>query len=84
MTVRAGAFQQKGVGSAFCAARQSRMIWLSVMTARKTPRLRRCLFRVANRPSTALIRKAEVGVKWTWKRGWRSSQRFKASVFCAA
>ncbi|MDO9503518.1 hypothetical protein [Falsiroseomonas sp.] len=39
------------------------------MTERKTPRFSRRLVRAANKPSTALIQKTEVGVKWTWKRG---------------
>jgi hypothetical protein len=31
-----------------------------------------------------LIREAEIGVKCTWKRECRASQRFTASVFWAA
>jgi len=27
-----------------------------------------------------LIQEAEVGVRWTWKRGWRASQRFTAAA----
>ena len=45
------------------------MASLSSMTERKTPRFKRRLVRVANRPSAALIHDAEVGVKWTWKQG---------------
>ena len=30
--------------------------------------------RVANQRSTWLSQDAEVGVKWTWKRGWRANQ----------
>ena len=60
------------------------MAWFSSMTERKTPRFRRRFVSVANRPSTALIQEAEVGVKWTWNRGWRASQRFTASVLWAA
>ena len=55
------------------------MVVFNSMTERKTPRFRRRFVRVANRPSTALIHEAEVGVKWTWKRGCRASQRFTAS-----
>ena len=39
-----------------------------------TPRLSRCLANLAKNPSTALSQDADVGVKWKWNPGCRSSQ----------
>ena len=47
----------------------------SSITERKTPRFRCRFVRVANRPSTALIQDALIGVKWRWKRGCRTVSR---------
>ena len=44
-------------------------------TERKTPRLSLRFVRVAKKPSTALSQEADVGVKWSVHRGWRSSHR---------
>jgi hypothetical protein len=33
-------------------------------------------------PETWLIHDDPVGVKWTWKRGWRASQSWISGVLC--
>ena len=43
------------------------MAWFSSLTEREPSRLRRRSVRAANKPSTALIQDALVGVKWTWE-----------------
>ena len=47
---------------------------------------RRICFSVsaAKKRSTWFSQLAEVGVKWTWKRGWRTIQRWMAAVLWVA
>src|SRR5216683_3460428 len=74
MMASGSAVQVKGLGLLLVSARYRLMAaWRSTMPL-KTPRLSRCRFSLAKKPSTALSQKAEVGVKWKWKRLCRSSQ----------
>src|SRR5713226_5217158 len=73
MMASGSAVQVKGLGLLLVSARYRLMAaWRSTMPL-KTPRLSR-RFSLAKKPSTALSQKAEVGVKWKWKRLCRSSQ----------
>src|SRR4051812_48922235 len=67
------AVQTKGLGHSLASARKRLMAaWRSTIPL-KTPRLSRLLVSLAKQPSTALSQEAEVGVKWKWKRGCRTS-----------
>jgi hypothetical protein len=57
--------------------------WRSTMPL-KTPRLSRCRVSLEKKPSTALSQDAEVGVKWKWNRGCRSSQARTFGCLCVA
>ena len=48
---------------------------------RWTPRRSCFSVKAANQRSTRFSQEAPVGVKWSWKRGWRSSQRWISGVF---
>jgi len=61
--------QRKGRGFSLISARKRLMAACSETTEWKTPRLRRRLLSLANKPSTALSQDAEVGVKWKVQRG---------------
>ena len=49
---------------------------------RWTPRRNCWSVSAANQRSTRLIHDAPVGVKGTWNRGWRASQRWISGVLC--
>jgi len=62
--ILSGSFvQMKGFGLALQPAMKLRIVCLSSWVERNTPRLRRRLVKVANKPSTALSQDAEVGMK---------------------
>ena len=50
----------------------------------KTPRFNRWRVSLAKKPSTALSQEAEVGVKWKWNLGCRSSQARTLGCLCVA
>ena len=81
MMASGSAVQVKGLGLSLVSARNRLMAaWRSTMPL-KTPRLSRCRVSLAKKPSTALSQEAEVGVKWKWNLGCRSSQARHLGVF---
>ena len=84
MIASGSAFQMKGLGLSLVSSRYRLMAaWRSTMPL-KTPRLSRCRVSFAKNPSTALSQDAEVGVKWKWNRGCRSSQARTFGCLCVA
>src|SRR5580704_749365 len=78
------AVQKKGFGLLLVSARYRLMaVWRSTMPL-NTPRLSRCLLNLAKNPSTALSQDADVGVKWKWNLGCRSSQARTLGCLCVA
>src|SRR3954449_10902833 len=53
-------------------ARSFTLVWV--------PRRNHLVVSSANHRSTRFIHDDDVGVKWNWKRGWRTSQRWIAGV----
>src|SRR4051794_19167521 len=53
-------------------ARSFTLVWV--------PRRHHLVVSSANHRSTRFIHDDDVGVKWNWKRGWRTSQRWIAGV----
>ena len=84
MMASGSAVQVKGFGLSLVSARKRLMgAWRSTMPV-KTPRLSRRRVSLAKKPSTALSQEAEVGVKWKWNLGWRSSQARTFGCLCVA
>ena len=84
MMASGSAVQMKGLGLSLVSARKRLMAaWRSTMPL-KAPRLSRCRVNLAKKPSTALSQEAEVGVKWKWNLGCRSSQAHTLGCLCVA
>ena len=68
------AFQTKGFGWSLDADRYSSMAWINVGTLPKLPRRMHFSVNSRNHRSTRFSQEELVGVKWSCKRGCRSSQ----------
>ncbi len=78
------AFQTKGLGSVFHAARNSAIACWRSATRTKTPRRIRFPVRSPNPRSTRFHQMELVGKKWGRKRGCRPSQRLHAGMLVRA
>src|SRR6185437_6919373 len=73
-------FHTNGLGLSFHVAIQSRTSCSRPCTLVWTLRRSSCEVSRPNQRSTWLIQDEPVGVKWTWKRGWRASHSSIAGV----